>query len=116
MSGPIGEVRQGPTIIINQHQSVPKDSDGPKEQLTEYNEINKEVRNKKQEHVSEDIRFYYQTNLVVLSPLPLVQLRPFNDDYFTELVIKQISSGGRSEIKARNEFSFREIFKDSSNN
>ena len=68
------------------------------------------------EQIIEDIRLFYQTNLTVLSPLPMVHIRPLDDDFFTELVIKQISNIGSFEIKARNEFSFREIFKDRGEN
>merc|ERR1711892_1214723 len=111
----IEQLTTGPTIIINHQSSVerkPDENGAP----TGFPILNKEILSKKIKQVTEDIRFYYQTNLIVLSPLPWVQLRPFNDDYFAELVIKQISHVGRGEIKARNEFSFREIFKDSQSN
>eukprot|EP00092_Neocalanus_flemingeri_P004160 GFUD01004475.1.p1 GENE.GFUD01004475.1~~GFUD01004475.1.p1 ORF type:complete len:1342 (+),score=251.43 GFUD01004475.1:273-4298(+) len=107
ISNPTGPVTIGPTIIIHQRGKPDADNIPPI--------VGDIIINQKIKQVTEDIRFYYQTNLIVLSPLPWVQLRPFDDDYFAELTIKQISNVGR-DIKARKEFNFKEIFKDSESN
>ena len=51
---------------------------------------------KRLEKIVGGIRDYYHTNLMVFSPLPWVHLRSsVEGDFCVELVIKQISNGGR---------------------
>ena len=61
---------------------------------------------------SNAVRFYYKTNLIQMTPLPWVRTyTPELDDYFTELIIRQLSRFG-TDSKASYEFDFRKIFKD----
>ena len=93
-------IHTGPTIILKGYPNqLLEGIDNPKQLLEGINIPQPVLKNGFEDRLEKmvgGIRDYYHTNLMVFSPLPWVHLRSSLDENFcVELVIKQMSDGGR---------------------
>ena len=87
---------EGNTIYTGPTINLIREKKKKKNEFTEPPPSENTEETKRLERIVDGIRDYYTTNLMVLSPLPWVHLRSSSSDVnHVELVIKQISSGGR---------------------